>query len=125
MWIMGAGFLLFPLVGILERQWIYKNKIEADAVVVTTLMASTEEGYTYRPVFRYTVAGTVYETQYTTGDIKPKYPNGTVVRIYCHKDKPNRILVPKDKTRTIIMLIFSIIGLAFLGIAMYNTITGA
>ncbi|MCL1951217.1 MAG: hypothetical protein FWF60_00165 [Oscillospiraceae bacterium] len=125
LWILGAGFCLFPLVFFIDRRCIEKNKVEVDAVVVNTIKSSVADGTSWFPVFRYTVAGSMYETKYNVGNARPKYPNGTVVRIYCHRENAKRIMIPKDKTVTAFLLIFSIIGLALLGIAAYRTITGA
>jgi len=122
-WLLGLVFTAIPVLFFVYRRYIAKNKIEVDAVVVDIVNGSIGDISGLFPVLRYTVAGKIYTTQYNVGSWKP-YLKGAVVRIYCHKEKPEKYIVPGDKTLLFGLWVFLIMGLATLGFAVFLTITG-
>ena len=118
---LGVIFVLLSLCSFIDGWLIKKNKIEVDATVIRTEETSSSEGgVSFCPVFCYDIEGRHYVERYIIGNMKPKYPNGTVVRIYCHRKNPNRILIPNDRTRLLLSLFFLVLGLIFLAIYLFG-----
>lgn len=121
----GLVFIAIPLLDCLYCRNIIINAISIEAIVLRTEKVSSDEGgYTYRPVFRYNIGEKQFDTQYSTGNTKPKYSDGERVQIYCHKKNPKKIILPNDKTRKIIRTSFFIIGIVLFCVAvLFSCIT--
>ena len=113
--IIGLCFIFFPVGFFIQQRNIRKNGIKINAVVIRTEKRRSSNrrrstGASYFPVFKYTVEGVDFETEYVVGNILPKFNDGETVSIYYHKNKPQNISLPNDLSSEIFLLLFIIIG---------------
>jgi len=119
MYFLGIGFIVFPMVVFIDSWQIKRNRVEADATVIKTerVQEGVADGSTFNtftPVLRYVIADEQFERRYRTGDAWQKYADGEVITIWCHKNNYKRVLIPNDKTRLIVSLVFIGVGILIL-----------
>lgn len=111
MYILGICFIIFPLAGLFDSLMIRINGIKVEATVIGTEKKMGSEGNSYFPVFQYKVGEKQFQKRYNTGYPRPKYSEGDIVVIYCHKGNPEKILVQDDTLRFIVCIVFIAIGI--------------
>ena len=115
---MGVAFVLSSLLDCLNHRNIILNGITTNATVFKTEreIVSSGEGssYNYHPVFLYTVEGKQFKVKYSKGNIRPKFPDGTNTQIIYHKQNPEKICLPKEKTRIFLNVLYLILGIVFI-----------
>jgi len=52
-----------------------------------------------------------FKKRYNTGHPRPKYSEGDIIVIYCHKGNPEKVLVENDKLRFTICIVFISVGI--------------
>ncbi|MDR2599668.1 MAG: hypothetical protein LBC73_05275 [Oscillospiraceae bacterium] len=100
--LLGVTIIAFAIWDYLKRLDIIKNKIEVNATVIRlkkTGYGGGDGGPMYSPVFQYYVDGVEFKKIYpTTSD---KHIVGFTTTVYCHKNKPQKSLLPDQLKKEI------------------------
>jgi hypothetical protein len=93
---------------------ILKSRIEVDALVIGNeeRPGPGDDGPMYHLVFRYWVNGEPFETRYSTSD--DQYKLSSIHRIYCYKNDPKKIILPRGIINNTLIKIFCMIMGVFL-----------
>jgi len=128
---LGLGFFVYPLFCLIERYSIKRNKKVKKATVIKiekckphTLWFGnpriTKTCYIY---LSYKIDNIEYESRYYTVNTLSTYSMlGKKVRIYYHKNKPDKILIPNDKWTRSVYLMNILLGILILSVAIYETL---
>lgn len=84
----------------------------AIATVVDMIEGETEDGYVYYPVLQYMVNGQEYKGRYSIGSYPPAFEIGGKTRIMYNSEDPWEFIVKGDSTPIILVIVFSILGVA-------------
>jgi hypothetical protein len=114
--LIGAGIFIYAAKGMYStRHFIKKeDRIEIDAIVTKKSLVEhdSDTGDTYCYVFKYSINGEQFKTEYMTGHSKSEV--GYLIRIYCHKENPEEIILPIEIEHSIVYaVIFLIIAILF------------
>ena len=122
LYVIGAVFIILPLVVFLYERHIISNGIEVEAVVVRTEEVRGRRGQRfYHAVLSYEVDGKKYETKSQSGFSIKTQAVGDHVRLYCHKENPKKFVV-KGHSRVltyILLVLLAIIGVLFIVIRFF------
>jgi len=117
----GIGFIGMGIFRFLVSKNIIKTGAYTEAVVVQTVrerVRGTNAGYTYAPVLEYKVDRVMHQAR-AHGYAKPKYEDGTIVKIKYNKTDVEQVEILGDSAVWIGSLIFLAAGLVMLGIGLY------
>jgi hypothetical protein len=113
--LLGITVIAMAIWSYFNRLDIIKNKIEVDATVIRlkkTGSGGGDGGPEYVPVFKYCVDGIEYKKTYPTSGYK--HVVGFTTTVYCHKNKPQKSLLPDQLKKELIIDVFIILFGIFL-----------
>jgi hypothetical protein len=113
------GMICFVIIisGCLFDRSTINNGIEVEAIALKAKKEGSSDCDTFLPVFQYSIDGKLFMTKYSTGWTKPLYNEGSIVKLYYHKNNPKRILLHEDKPRNFIKMLSLVTGTILIVIA--------
>ena len=117
---LGVIAVVISLLCLLNNWQVKRNGFEVDSIVIRTDKKPGRRGsINYFPIFQYEIDGEQFEKKYSFfGHSKQRYADGEIVRIYCHKKSPKRILVRNDIFRLWSTLTYLVIGILLIALAV-------
>lgn len=101
------------------KMFIQNGKyVDAEVILIPHIIQRFSHrsiGHGYFTIFRYIIDGQAYQIKHSTGDRKPKYEDGEIVKLVCSRKNPEKIVNPKEKN--IAAIIFIAVGI-FLAILL-------
>ncbi|MDR0323519.1 MAG: DUF3592 domain-containing protein [Treponema sp.] len=122
--------VFFPLVGIiliilsvvrrLQDARIMNEGLAVDAVVCGVRKTGSGEDEEIHNTIGYSVNGKNYYKEKTRNAYGPEYSIGQTIKIYCHKDNPQKIVIPGDFSANSVGDVFlTLCGLCMIYVALY------